>query len=90
MPYTQTGGALARDFGLGGFWDDVYRAAGKVQTVASAAGSVQRGESKIALVPATGTSLVLPGGGLFTAGVPVNWPLYAALAFGAYMLLRRR
>lgn len=90
MPYAQTGGALARDFGLGNFWDDLYATAGKVQTVAGAAGSIQRGESKVALVPASGASIVMPGSGTFTAGIPVNWPLYLAIGLGAYLLLRRR
>lgn len=90
MPYDSTGGALARDFGLGNFWDDVYGIAGKVQTAAGAIGSVQKGETRVALVPAGQTSIVPGGSGMFTAGVPVNWPLYLAIGLGAYLLLKGR
>jgi len=94
-----TGLTLSREMGLSGFWDDVYGVVEKVASITQAAPSVVRvaqsvatGQSRVAVVPSKGTSIVQPvGSGPFAIGVGLpTWLIPVGLGLAAILILRAR
>lgn len=81
MPYNRTGAALGRSFGLGNFWDDVYKTSQTVAQVADTVRQVKSGQQQVVVVPTASA--------IKSQLAAINWPLYLAIGGAAYFLLSR-